>query len=403
MKNSLKFTLAGLLLTTGSVYSQKVLETSAALEFQSFQKCIMEALQAKDTSAIGNCKESYETARRDIDKAATNPKTENSGKTLFYKGQIYIAGMYLHLNDSAYMNNQGEADFKIGLESLKRAFADSKMKKDVSTYVTQNVIQFNMGAQQLYKDENYKGAASAYELAAKFNETIGKLDSTSLYNAAVSYQLAKEYVKAAEKYELLAEKGYKPAESYANAITNYVDAKQLVKVAPLIETAIKKYPNDKDVLIAGVNYYFGVNDMKSAQMLLNKAVEQDPNNYILLYNVGTITLNQGDFDKAEASLKKAIELKPDYYEAQYQLGAVYVNKYAHLSEQLDSMNSNDPKYKEIDDQAKATIKLAVEPLEKYLGKYPDDKATLLNMTKIYRSLGNTDKAVEYKKRADAIQ
>lgn len=402
MKNNFKIAIASIMLTTGGVYAQKMIETSAALEYQNFEKCLMMAMQEKDTSAMKSCSEYYDKARKYIDQAAANPKTENSGKTLFYKGQIYIAGMYANMGDTTYMKGQGEKDFEEGLASLKRAYGDAKFKKDVNTYITQNAIQFTMGAQQMYNDKKYLEAGGLYELAARFNEVTGKLDSASLYNSAVSYQLAEEFEQAAEKYVMLAEKGYRPGESYANAILNYVDAKQMDKVAPLIEKAIKNYPNDKDVLIAGVNYYFGIEDMESAQMLLDKAIQQDPDNYILLYNIGTITLNQNDFDKAEAALKKAIELKPDYYEAQYQLGAVYVNKYAKMTEQLDDMNPNDPKYKELETASKETIKNAVDPLEIYLKENPNDKATLLNMTKIYRSLGNTEKAIEYKKRADAI-
>ena len=143
--------------------------------------------------------------------------------------------------------------------------------------------------------------------------------------------------------------------------------------------------------------------MESAQQLLDKAVQQDPNNHVLLYNIGTITLSKGDFDKAESSLKRAVEIKPDYYDAQYQLGAVYVNKYAAINEKLDNMKASDPKVKELEAEAKETIQKAIAPLEKYLSKYPNDKQTLLNMTKIYRAIGNNEKAIEYKKRADAVQ
>lgn len=404
MRNrNLKITLIALALSSSGVYAQKMYETSAALEYQTFQQCVAEAMQKRDTSALINCKESYDKARDYIDKAASNPSTENSPKTLFYKGQIYIASMYLHANDSTYMNNHGEKDFNDGLSSLKKAYEDKKYKKEVESYVAQNVFQFNMGASQMFKEKKYVEAGSLYELAAKFNDVIGKADSTSLYNAGISYQAANKHEEAAEKFEELAKMGYKPAESYANTITNLVDAKKLDKVKSLIEEAIKKYPNDKDVLIAGVNYYFSVNDMNSAQTLLDKAVEQDPDNYVLLYNVGTINLKKDNFDKAEQAFLKVVSLKPDYYEAYYQLGAVYVNKYSGMVDQLENMNSNDPKFKALDESASATIKKAIPPLEKYLEKYPEDKSTLLNMTKIYRAIGDNAKSLEYKKRADSIQ
>lgn len=401
----INFIVTSTLLSTTALFAQKVNETGAALEYNSFEMCVAQAMQRQDMKAMGDCKDTYLKAKDYIDKAASHPATENNGKTLFYKGKIYLGATYAYANDTAYVNANKELFeeyFEIGLASLKKAHADKKMKKDVETFITQNVFQLNMGASQMFNDKKYLEAGGLYEMTYRLNDVIGKIDSTSLYNAGVSYQAAESFEASADKFVKLAEIGYKPAESYANAITNLTEAQKLDKVKELIETAIKKYPNDRDVLIAGVNYYFNVNDMESAEGLLNKAVEQDPNNHVLLYNIGTITLNQGNFDKAESSLKRAIEVKSDYTDAYYQLGAVYINKYAHIVGQMDELRETDPRYKELEKQADEAIKNAVEPLEKYLEKNPNDKETLLNMVKVYRSTGNNEKAIEYKKRADEL-
>jgi len=370
MKNrNLKLALATALFTTGGMYAQKMYETSAALEYNTFEMCFMQAAQAKNEKAMLECRESYDKAKDYIDKAASNETTMNSAKPLFYKGKIYIGSSMAYATDTVYQKENLEKNLNTGIESLKKAYQDKKFKQDVTDYVGTYVFQFNMGASQMFNEKKYLEAGGLYEMAYRFNDVVGKVDSTSLYNSGIAYQAAGKHEEAAEKFKKLAEIGYKPGESYANAITNLVDAKKLDEVKGLIEEAIKKYPNDKDVLIAGVNYYF----------------------------------NKGDFDKAESSLKRAVEIKPDYYDAQYQLGAVYVNKYAAINEKLDNMKASDPKVKELEAEAKETIQKAIAPLEKYLSKYPNDKQTLLNMTKIYRAIGNNEKAIEYKKRADAVQ
>lgn len=399
----INFLLASTLFVSGSLFAQKVNETGAALAYEEFEKCFMQAAQKEDTKGMEECRDSYLKAKEYIDKAAANPSTENSAKTLFYKGKIYIGSMLAYATDTVYMKEHLEENLETGITSLKKAYQDRKFAKEVEGYVNNYIFQFNMGASKMFEDKQYMEAGGLYEMMYRFNDVIGKVDSTSLYNAGISYQAAKKYEEAADKFKKLAEIGYKPAESYANAINNLTDAKKLDEVKVLIEEAIKKYPNDKDVLIAGVNYYFNVNDLESAQTLLDKAVEQDPNNTVLLYNIGTINLNQGNFDKAEASLKKAIEIKPDYHDAYYQLGAVYINKYAAIVKQMDELSTNSPKYKELEGEANESIKNAIEPLEKYLSKNPNDKETLLNMVKVFRSTGNNEKAIEYKKRADAIQ
>lgn len=402
-KKNLKIALASTLLLSSGAFGQKMMETSAALEYNSFEMCFMKAAQTNNKKAMAECKDNYDKAKTYIDKAAEHPDTKESAKTQLYKAKIYIGSMYAYAEDTTYLKENAEKNLEIGLAALKKANEDKKFKADAKAYVDQNVYQYGMGASMMYKQEKYAEAAGLYDLSARFSEAIGKIDSMTIYNAGVMYQQSENYEKAAEKFKKLAEIGYKPSESYTFAIRNLVDAKKLDEVKSLIEEAIKKYPNDKDVLIECVNYYFSVNDMVTAQELLDRAVQQDPKNHVLLYNIGTINLTQGNYEKAESSLKKAIEIKPDYYDAEYQLGVLYVNKYAKISEELDNMKVNNPKFKVLEAEGLETANKAIPHFEKYLTKNPNDKQTLLNMTKIYRAVGNNEKAMEYKKRADAIQ
>ena len=43
------------------------------------------------------------------------------------------------------------------------------------------------------------------------------------------------------------------------------------------------------------------------------------------------------------------------------------------------------------------------PLEKYIVAFPDDKAVLNILFQLHRNLGNSEKAIEYKKRAEGIE
>ena len=405
MNKSIKLFFVLATFSTSGLYAQKMNETGAALSFQDFKSCLMQAMQTGDTTerAMNSCMESLDKAKEYVDLAAANEKTMNSGKTHFYRAQIYGALLQMHADDSTYVNQHKDEYGKIMQESLKKAYEDPKTKKDVEDMLNMQAIQLNAMAKKFTDDKKFKEAAQMYEAIAESKSYIGKVDSISYYNAGVMYQNSEEYGKAADQFKKLAEMGYHPAESYANAIRNYVDAKELDSVKPLLDAAIAKYPTNKEVLLSGVNYYLGKNDMNSAKELMDKALQQDPNNKVLLYNIGTISLNNKDYARAEEVLQKAIQIDPNYDDAYYQLGAVYVNKYAEMSEKLYDMNPNDPKYKELDTEAKATIRKAVAPLEKYLEKHPDDRATLLNMTKIYRSIGDNAKAVEYKQRADNAQ
>ena len=54
-------------------------------------------------------------------------------------------------------------------------------------------------------------------------------------------------------------------------------------------------------------------------------------------------------------------------------------------------------------QSDDTYARALIPLEKYIIAFPNDKAVLNILFQIHRSLGNSDKALEYKKRAEGIE
>ena len=51
-------------------------------------------------------------------------------------------------------------------------------------------------------------------------------------------------------------------------------------------------------------------------------------------------------------------------------------------------------------QSDEIYKRAVTPLENYIGKNPNDAPVLKTLSQLYKSLGNTEKFQEYKKRAE---
>ena len=53
-------------------------------------------------------------------------------------------------------------------------------------------------------------------------------------------------------------------------------------------------------------------------------------------------------------------------------------------------------------QSTATYERAVIPLENYIANFPNDKAVLNILFQIHRNLGNSEKAIAYKKRAEAL-
>jgi hypothetical protein len=63
----------------------------------------------------------------------------------------------------------------------------------------------------------------------------------------------------------------------------------------------------------------------------------------------------------------------------------------------------DPNYDILLAKGDDYYKKSLVPLEAYITKQPNDKEVLTILFQIHKSLKNSEKAIEYKKRADAIK
>jgi Tfp pilus assembly protein PilF len=140
-----------------------------------------------------------------------------------------------------------------------------------------------------------------------------------------------------------------------------------------------------------------------AENALNEAIATDPNNKQLHYTIGTIYIDLKKNEKAEAALLKAIEIDPNYTDALYQLGAHLVSWASDMKTQANALKFGDPNYDKMIKTADETYTRAINPLEKYIAKNPTDKDVLTILYQLNRSIGNTEKAKEYKAKIDALK
>ena len=176
------------------------------------------------------------------------------------------------------------------------------------------------------------------------------------------------------------------------------------KATALIEEARKSNPTDRGLLLETVNTHLAAGNNAEAEKALADAIATDPNNKQLHYTIGTIMIELEKNEEAETALNKALELDPDYVDAQYQLGAHLVTWASALKTEASKLGPNETaKFNKLDKQSDETFKRALIPLEKYIAAYPKDKSVLTILFQIHRNLGDSAKALEYKKRADAAE
>jgi len=393
-----KLTLVlGVVALSTTAFGQKKEITNAALEYKKLKPMLYAGTD------IPGAKKSVIVAKGFIDKAAAHPDTKESQKMYWYKGEIYFALSMLLEMDSSLIDMSADDAFDASLKAWEMGLkAGKKYKIDIEAAANEKRSMGYMIANEMWKQEKYPEAGEAYEVCALLSDAIQILDTMMIYNAGISYENAKNYEKAAEMYDRLAESGYRGSKGAVLAAGAHKKLGNNEKVIEILTEARKKFPSDRELLLGLVNANIDAGNAEGAEAALNAAIAKDPNNAKLHYNSGTIYIELKENQKAEDALKKALELEPDYTDAQYQLGAHLYNWAFQLKEEAAFLNIGDPREKELKEQADEKMSGAISALEKYIESDPKDKEVLKILFKAYRKQGNDEKAAEYKARLDAL-
>lgn len=394
MKTSLGFKslLVGTMVLSSGVYGQKVNETSAAVEFKKYGK----ALSGGDINAANS---SLLKAKGFIDLAFENAETKESPKTLYYRGEIYMG-----LFTAGLPEVEPEKAIEVAAVSFEKAFnSGDKFKGDIAESLINHKRTIDGKSYKLYTDSAYSKASVLYYSNYNLQKGIGIIDSSSLYYSGVAANDAKLYSVAADRFKACAEIGYKVPNSYLLASQAYRKDKKFNDAKDVVINGRKRFSNDKGLLLELVNTSIEAGDTKAAEASLVEALANDPTNKQLYYVIGTIYMDLKQPLKAEEMLKKAIELDPTYTDALYQLGAHYLSVASGIREEASRLKFGDKNYDPMIAKSDEVYKQALVPLENYLAKEPNDKAVLTIVSQIYKSLKNTAKALEYKKKADEVK
>ena len=384
-------------ITTFSI-AQKTNETSAAVEKNNAQKAMM---SGNMEGVIKHLK----SAKEYIDKAAVHEDTKDNQKTLWLIGEIYgsLFSMAKLTNDSALVVFIGDNALETSCQALKRGYPlGKKYKSDIIGTVDQFRTAFNGAAIMLYEKEDFENAAFFYNAQAEYANAVSMTDTLALFNSAICYERSKKYIEAANNYKKLADIEYNGTQSAVYASRAYRNAGEIDKAKAVVSEARAKHPSDKDLLTELVNTNIESGNTEGAEKALNDAIAEDPNNKQLHYTIGTIYIDLKENQKAEDALKKALDIDPDYTDVQYQLGAHLYNWSNELKLIANKMDKGDPEEKSTLELAEAKMSGALEVLEQYITKDPNNKGILDILYKGYYKSGNKEKSDEYKARLEAL-
>jgi tetratricopeptide (TPR) repeat protein len=383
---------------------------------------------AETSTAIIRLRENdYEQAKKYIDEAyEVVVRKESEGEEIsekigskfwYHRGVIYFQ---IHISKDPAIAGLAENGLDVATESFIRLFeVDVKKRyfKDGAQQYNYCVNGYINRAFDYIEQENWQMAMYDFEkgFELKQHPVIGEVDTTTLYNAALMAQYAKDLDNGIRLNKRLLEYEFGGAATYIVLSQMYKDKGDREAAYAMTMEGREKYPSDRDLLIEEVNFYIADGNDEKAAETLALAIEADPEN-ILLYNAqGTILLKMGRNEEAVQALMAGIEVGDKkglenmdasevlaYGEANYSAGVYWIEQANALVEVMNNTKS-DSEYNKLKEEQKGYFSNALPYFEKALECSPEDLLTLDALKLVYYRLDMYEKSAEMKKRIDAIQ
>lgn len=336
---------------------------------------------------------------------AGNPKTESSitwSRAWEVRGEIYQA--IFQSKDDGYRKLDADP-LTIALESYQKAIElDVKNKFSNSLKINMQLLIHDLSnqAETAFNEPNYDKALASFEQIMSIeNNSLYKsdapntIDTTIIFNAALTAHNAEKYDRAIELYKKAASYRYNGARTYELLTTSYLNKTDTAGAIINMQEGLKQYPGNAAILIQLINVYLKKNQAGDAMKYLDLAISQDSTNESFHFVRGTLFERLQDMDAAVKCYQKAIELKPDLMDAYFNLGIVYYNRAVKQIDVANAVPSNEiQKYEAEKSKADMEFKTALPFLEKAYQLNGSDKMTLESLKNVYYRLQMLDKHAE---------
>ncbi|MCF0174773.1 MAG: hypothetical protein HUJ95_05475 [Bacteroidales bacterium] len=240
------------------------------------------------------------------------------------------------------------------------------------TYLDDALTAYNVG--------NVAKSSKYFSLAAAAKETapLNQIDTTAIYNTAVTALMVNDDVTA-EKYLNRCKdiKYFEDGEVFAKLGQVYQNRQDTVAMVKVLEEGFVEFPKNQSILIGLINYYLtSKTNTQRLFDLLDKAKQNEPNNASLYYVEGNIHKELKEYDAAAASYNQASEVNPSYEYGFIGCGQMYYDLAVDASTAA-SNEADDNKYMALMDKANDYLKKSISPFESAFKVSTDKEVRLI--------------------------
>ncbi len=263
------------------------------------------------------------------------------------------------------------------IEAYKKAYElDSKTAKDVSTALDKIANNYVNEAYKDYPFGKYAEASQGFEKAAAAAAVapLNKLDTSSIYNAGFTAQLAKDYARAGKFFQDCLDKGYygEGGDIFAKISDVKMNLGDSLGAKAALEEGFTKFPQSQGILIGLINYYLSNNeDPQKLFTLLDQAKKNEPTNASLYYVEGNIHSQLKNYDEAVKAYEKCAEIQPGYEYGYIGEGIMFYNMAIDVQTKAqDELDDN--KYMALVEEFEKDLKSCIDPFEKAFNMTKDE-------------------------------
>jgi tetratricopeptide (TPR) repeat protein len=340
----------------------------------------------------------FDKAKEAIDAAVAHPKTIQSAKAWYYRGEVHL-GIY---GDTTFGPRFPEA-LDIALESYRRCIElDTKAdhKEDAAKKVANIQGSFYNEGVEAYVNRNYSAAMRRFDQLLQ----ISPNDTSVLFNAALTAGKLNDGAKAMQYWKALLENQYNKPGVFVELARLSKSSGDTAMALAYLEQGRKAHPNDIGLVIDELNIYLIQGKQELAIDKLNSAIALDPNNANLYFARGTAYDNLKQALKAESDYRQAIAIDSMYFDPTYNLGALFFNAAAEMANEANKIPfSKQKEFLAADAKAKAAFEKARPYLEKAHQLQPEDTNTMVSLQQLYAQLKLNDLSMDMKRKREAGQ
>jgi len=294
----------------------------------------MQAVNSAEYSLFSNSLDELISAKEQIDKAATNPKTSELPKMFVIKSMVY-SRLYENRNQEVLKPYTAKSGYTAGESMLN--FLNSSAPKKAELVEMANgemgkaFISVLNESGELWESKDFTTIGKYYMLLLPLYDKLDTATLSLLRNNKIERPFIvdrlvfcalndKDKSAGMQLIKDLVAKGNTSPSLVEALSNNYLQQGDTLTAEKTVREALDKSGNAQQYFQILMNLYIKTHQELKLMNDVSKQIELDPNNSNLYYTRGYLNEMSNNGKKAIEDYKKAVELEPANYNANFNLG-----------------------------------------------------------------------------------